>query len=155
MIVLIGCLCYHSTNEHEKCVDQILDASLLLLEFCSTAKNPHKNFNQPSAKNLVVKLSCQDQSTIRKKLGGKTELSSEIRKFLTWRKVVKAIGELNCIERCTSSPFNKDNKSVAILREVQTTTLAVSESLWSFISGPKSHSKPNGWSLISNTIRAN
>ncbi|KAH7518299.1 uncharacterized protein LOC107427260 [Ziziphus jujuba] len=137
-----------SQEQHEKQVDQILDGSLRLLDACNIAKDAL----------LQTKESTQElQSIIRRKRGGNIELSSEVKKFLTSRKVVKkaihkAIEQLKGIANNT---FNKDNETIAIvsmLREVQGITLAIFESLLSFISGAKARSKLGGWSFISNIM---
>ncbi|KAH7546442.1 hypothetical protein FEM48_Zijuj01G0201300 [Ziziphus jujuba var. spinosa] len=140
-----------SQENHEKYFNQILDSSLRILDVCNIAKYAL----------LQTKESTHElQSTIRRKRGGKIELSNEVRKFLTSRKVVKkaiqrTIGDLKGIESgCTFSPLNKDNETVTMLRKVQAATLAVFGSLLSFISGPKSQSKPNGWSFISSIMRS-
>ena len=135
-----------SQEEQKKRVDQILDGSLRLLDVCNVAKEAL----------LQTKESTQElQSVLRRRRGGATELSSEVKKFLTSRKVVKkaihkAIGGLKCID---VSPINEDNEIVAIvsmLKEVQAITYAVFKSLLSFISGP-----PASKSFISNIMRSN
>ncbi|XP_024923896.3 uncharacterized protein LOC112489496 [Ziziphus jujuba] len=140
-----------SQENHKKWVNQIMDSSLRTLDVCNIAKDAL----------LQAKESTQAlQSSIRRRRSGKIELSSEVKKFLTSRKVVKkaiqeAIGDLKGIESgCNFSPLNKDNETVTMLREVQATTLAVFGSLLSFISGPKSQPKPNGWSFISKIMRS-
>lgn len=53
--------------------------------------------------------------------------------------------------KCKFSSLKKKQENVEIislLREVESITLNVFESLLSFISGPKSQSKSNGWSLV-------
>ena len=136
-----------SQEKHEKWVDQMLDGSLRLLDVCNIAKDAL----------LQTKESTQElQSVFRRRRCSATELSSEVKKFLTSRKVVKkaihkSIADLKCIE---ISPFNKDNKTTAIvsmLREVQVITHAAFKSLLAFISGPKSPSK----SFISSIMRSN
>ncbi|KAF3434827.1 hypothetical protein FNV43_RR21914 [Rhamnella rubrinervis] len=136
-----------SQEEEKNGVDQILDGSLRLLDVCNTTKEAL----------LQTKESTQElQSVLRRRRGSVTELSSEVKKFLTSRKVVKkaiqkSIGDLKCIE---VSAINKDNENVAIvnmLKEVQAITHAIFKSLLSFISGPKSGSK----SFISNIMRSN
>ncbi|XP_015903041.3 uncharacterized protein LOC107435927 [Ziziphus jujuba] len=140
-----------SQEQHQKWIDQILDGSLRFLDICNIAKDSL----------LQTKESTQElQSTIRRKRGGNIELSSEVKKFLTSRKVVKkaiqkAVEQLKCIENNT---FKKDNETIAIvsmLREVQGITLAIFESLLSFISGEKSKSKLGGWSFISSIMHHN
>ncbi|XP_060667208.1 uncharacterized protein LOC125424193 [Ziziphus jujuba] len=141
-----------SQENNEKLVNKILDASLRLLDVCNITRDAllqTKEFTQ------------ELRSTIRRQRGGKIELSSEVKKFLTSKKVVKkaiqkAIVDLKGIESgCTFSPLNKDNETIVMLREVQATTFAVFEALLSFISRTKSQPKPSGWSFISNIMRHN
>ncbi|KAF3434829.1 hypothetical protein FNV43_RR21916 [Rhamnella rubrinervis] len=136
-----------SEEKHQKWVDQTLDGSLRLLDVCNIAKDAL----------LQTKESTQElQSVIRRRRSGVTELPSEVKKFLTSRKLVKktiqkAIIDLKAVE---ISPFNKDNETTAIismLRELQAITHAIFKSLLSFISGPKSQSK----SFFSTIMRPN
>lgn len=131
-------------SHQEKCVDEILDGSLRLLDLCSVAKDAL----------LHTKESTQQlQSVLRRSQGSAADLSSEVKKFLTSRKVVKktmhkAIANLKCI----SSKCSRDQEGlelVKILGEVEAITLSVFESLLSFISRPKS----SGRSLISNMMQ--
>ncbi|KAI5345253.1 hypothetical protein L3X38_013130 [Prunus dulcis] len=126
---------------------------LRLLDGCSSAKDAI----------LQTKECVQDlQSIIRRTRGGESgALTSEVRKYLTSRKMVKktiqkAMKNLKGIEnRSTFSSPNQDNESIAIvnkLREVEAVTLAVFESLLSFISGPKS--QPSSWSLVSKMMHS-
>ncbi|CAL2241262.1 unnamed protein product [Prunus armeniaca] len=88
------------------------------------------------------------QSIMRRRRGGETEaLTSEVRKYLTSRKMVKkaiqkAMKNLKAVDNIsTFSSLNKDNETFSIvskLRDVEAITLAVFESPLSFISGPKS-----------------
>ncbi|KAJ7967096.1 hypothetical protein O6P43_011401 [Quillaja saponaria] len=141
-----------SQESSEKWVDEVLDGSLRLLDVCTTAKD-----------GLLLTKECVQelQSIIRRRRGGDMELATEIRKFLTSRKVVrkaicKALGNLKGVEKkCTFSTANKDYQTVALvslLREVQAVTLSIFESLLSFISGPI-QSKPSSWSLVSKLMK--
>ncbi|CAL2279814.1 unnamed protein product [Prunus armeniaca] len=135
-------------EQNEKWTNELLDGSLRLLDVCSGAKDAI----------FQTKECVQDlQSIIQRTRGGESgSLTSEVRKYLTSRKMVKktiqkAMKNLKGIEnRSTFSSPNQDNESIAIvnkLREVEAVTLAVFESLLSFISGPKS--QPSSWSLVS------
>ncbi|KAF3434825.1 hypothetical protein FNV43_RR21912 [Rhamnella rubrinervis] len=136
-----------SEEKHQKWVDQILDGSLRLVDVCNIAKDA---LSQTNESNQLL------QSVIRRRRSSAAEFSSEVKKFLTSRKVVKkamhkAIDDLKAIE---INPINKDNGTTAIvsmLREVQEITHTVFKSLLSFISGPKPPSK----SFISNILRSN
>ncbi|CAL9022923.1 unnamed protein product, partial [Prunus brigantina] len=97
------------------------------------------------------------QSIMRRRRGSESgALTTEVRKYLTSRKMVKkaihkAMGNLR---GSSFSSLNEDNETIAVvstLRDVEAVTLSVFESLLSFISGPKS--KPSSsWSLVSKII---
>ncbi|CAK7329386.1 unnamed protein product [Dovyalis caffra] len=135
-------------REHnQKCVDGLLDGSLRLLDVCNFTKDALLQ-----SKEYIREL----QSVIRRRQEG---LDSEIRKYTASRKVVKkaikkALKSLKGIENtCTFS--NEDPEIVAMigmLREVESISLTVFESLLSFISEPKSQAKKSGWSLVSKLI---
>ncbi|XP_048429865.1 uncharacterized protein LOC125472445 [Pyrus x bretschneideri] len=138
-------------EQNEKWTTELLDGYLRLLDVCSTAKDAV----------LQTKAYVQDlQSIIRRTRGGESgALTSEVNKYLSSRKMVKkaiqkATKNLKGSEsKSTFSPFSNDTETVAIiskLRDVKEITLAVLESLLSFISGPKF--KPGSWSLVSKMI---
>ncbi|KAM2903945.1 hypothetical protein COP2_003722 [Malus domestica] len=138
-------------EQNEKWINELLDGSLRLLDVCSTAKDAV----------LQTKAYVQDlQSIIRRTRGGESgALTSEVNKYLSFRKMVKkaiqkAMKNLKGSERKStfSSPSN-DNETVAIiskLRDVEKITLTVFKSLLFFVSRPKS--KPGSWSLVSKMV---
>ncbi|XP_068319620.1 uncharacterized protein [Pyrus communis] len=110
---------------------------------------------------LQTKAYIQDlQSIIRRTRGGESgALTREVNKYLSSRKIVKkaiqkAMKNLKGIEsKSTFFSLSNNAETAAIfsrLREVEAITLAVFESLLSFISGPKS--KPGSWSLVSKMV---
>ena len=132
-------------EQNEKWTNELLDGSLRLLDGCSSAKDAI----------LQTKECVQDLQSIIRRRGGETGLTSEVRKYLTSRKMVKkaiqkAMKNLKGTKnRSTFSSLNNDNETFSIvskLREVEAITLTVFESLLSFISGPKS--QPSSWSLV-------
>ena len=135
-------------GEHnQKCTDEILDGSLRLLDVCNSAKDALLQ-----SKEYIREL----QSVIRRRQGGH---DSEIRKYIASRKVVKkkikkALKNLKGIEnKCTFSSEDPEIVTrIGMLREVESISLAVFESLLSFISEPKSQAKKSGWSLVSKLI---
>ncbi|OAY52210.1 hypothetical protein MANES_04G065600v8 [Manihot esculenta] len=136
-------------EQNRKWVDELLDGSLGLLDVCSSAKDALLQ-----TKEYALDL----QSTIRRRQGGDDGLATEARKYLTSRKLAKkaiqkALTNLKGLENKHSlSCIGGDNEIatiVTLLREVQATTLSVLKSFLSFISGPKSLSKPTHWSLVS------
>ncbi|EXB95392.1 hypothetical protein L484_014365 [Morus notabilis] len=142
-------------GRQEQWIDQLVDGSLRLLDLCSSAKDAV----------LHTKECARDiQSIMHRRRGAEVGLESEISKYLASRKVVKralnkALGSLKSVE--TKSSFsdlsNKDGETIAlisVLKEVEVVTLAVFESLLSFISGPKAQTKLGGWSLVSKIMHS-
>lgn len=138
-------------EQNEKWANELLDGSLRLLDVSSSAKDAI----------LQTKECVQDLQSIIRRRGGETGLISEVRKYLTSRKMVKkeiqkAMKNLKGTEnRSTFSSLNKDDETFSVvskLREVEAITLAVFESLLSFISGPKS--QPSSWSLVSKMMQS-
>ncbi|XP_062104084.1 uncharacterized protein LOC133815242 [Humulus lupulus] len=139
-----------SQGRQEKWVDELVDGSLRLLDMCSAAKDAI----------LHTKECARDiQSTMRRKVS----LESEIRKYSASRKVVKkaiqkALKSVKGVEsKNSASPSTKDSDIatlVSVLRKVEAVTLSAFESLLSFISGPKTHSKLGGWSLVSKLVQS-
>ncbi|KAG5018101.1 hypothetical protein AAZX31_06G010800 [Glycine max] len=137
----------------ENWVDELLDGSLRLLDVCTSAKEA-----------LLHTKECtrELQSIIRRKRGGEVELTAEVKKFLTSRKVVKkaiskALANLNSISKsCNfSSTADKDHRTVALislLQDVEVVTLSTFQTLLQFISG-STRSKSNNWLSISKLIQ--
>ncbi|VVA30023.1 PREDICTED: Protein of unknown function DUF241 [Prunus dulcis] len=133
-----------SSTSVNQCLNGLKD---LLLDVCSVAKD-----------TLLQTKECTIEilSIIRRRRGGKTELASEVKKFLIIRKVMKkavckALGNLKGV-----SPFSKEHEAVAMvsmLKEMEAVTQTVFDSIFSFISGPKTQSKPSGLQLVSNLMR--
>ncbi|OVA10881.1 Protein of unknown function DUF241 [Macleaya cordata] len=120
-------------TQDEKCLNVVLDGNLMLLDVCGTSRDVLSQMKQ----------CVQDlQSSIRRRRGGDVDLENEISTYMTSRKKVSKV-----IRKCLTDLKRMDNKNteVSVLREVETTTLAVLESLLSFVSGPKQSS----WSLVS------
>ncbi|MCL7023195.1 hypothetical protein MKW94_011893 [Papaver nudicaule] len=116
------------STEDAKCLDAVLDRSVMLLDVCATIKDVLS----------MMKQSSQDlQSSIRRR-------SNEFDAYMSSRKKVCKV-----IQKCLSDlkkNTNKNNDLVAdVLTEVEATTLAVFESVLSFLSAPKQ----SNWSLVS------
>jgi hypothetical protein len=128
-------------QRNQKCVDELLEGSLRLFDTCNSTQDALLQ-----SKEFIREL----QSVIRRRQGG---VDSEIRKYIASRKVVKksikkALRNLKGMEnRRTFS--NEEYPEIIMLREVESISLAVFESLLSFISEPKSQAKKSGWSLVS------
>ncbi|KAK4284742.1 hypothetical protein QN277_001530 [Acacia crassicarpa] len=143
-------------EHHEKWVNELLDGSLRVLDTCSSAKDA-----------LLHTKECtrELQSIIRRRRGGgnDVELATEVKKFLTSRKVVrKAI--FKCLEnlkgvsanKLSLSDTNKDYQTmtlVSLLTEGEVVTLSIFESLLNFISG-STQSKPSSWSFVSKLMHS-
>ncbi|KAJ6692958.1 BPS1-LIKE PROTEIN [Salix purpurea] len=139
-----------SQEQNEKWIDDVLDGSLRVLDVCSVATDAL----------LQTKECAQElQSIMRRRRGNEIGVSSEIKRYLTSRKMVKntihkASRGLKYLENKSSlSPSNKYHEAVAVvsmLKEVEAVTLTVLESLMTLISGgAKAQSKLGGWSLVS------
>ncbi|KAF4368300.1 hypothetical protein G4B88_008604 [Cannabis sativa] len=128
-----------SKEHNEKSLNEILDGSLRLLDICNTAKDAL----------LLTKESTQElQSILRRRRSGEMELTSEIKKFLASRKMMKKTLRKALENKTTFSSLKKEqvsSETVSMLREVESMAVTVLESLLSFISGPKSSSS---WSLV-------
>ncbi|XP_054786840.1 uncharacterized protein LOC129293060 [Prosopis cineraria] len=143
-------------REHqEKWVDELLDGSLRVLDACTSAKDA-----------LLHTKECtrELQSIIRRRRGGNdVELATEVKKFLTSRKVVrkaifKALESLKGVaaNKCCRLDTNKDHQTmtlVSLLKEGEVVTLSTFESLLNFISG-STQSKPSRWSLVSKLMHS-
>ncbi|TYI49515.1 hypothetical protein E1A91_D12G040600v1 [Gossypium mustelinum] len=119
----------HHALAHE-CADELLDGSLRLLDLCSTAKDIVLQTKE-SASEL--------QSAFRRRKIGEAEIASEVRKYMSSRKVAKktihkALGNLKVIQRKnTVSP----SETVSMLKKIEVVICFVFEDLLSLISGPK------------------
>ncbi|PON78501.1 hypothetical protein TorRG33x02_238220, partial [Trema orientale] len=135
-----------SKEQNEKHVDVLLGGSLRLLDLCNTVKVALQQ-----TKESIQEL----QSILRRRRGGEISLSGEVKKFLASRKVVKKALHKAMENRCNLSSLKKEQETIEIvsmLREVESITVSVFESLISFISGAKSQSKPSGWSVVTKTM---
>ncbi|OVA10890.1 Protein of unknown function DUF241 [Macleaya cordata] len=113
------------STQQEKSVEGFLDGSVMLLDVCGTARDVLSQMKQ----------CVQDlQSSIRRR-------TNDIGAYMTSRKKVTKV-----IRKCLSDLKRMNNKNndliaeVNLLREVESTTLAIIESLLSFVSGPKQRS---------------
>ncbi|PPD84569.1 hypothetical protein GOBAR_DD18497 [Gossypium barbadense] len=113
----------------------------LLLDLCSTAKDIVLQTKE-SASEL--------QSALRRRKIGEAEIASEVRKYMSSRKVAKktnhkALGNLKVIQRKnTISP----SETISMLNKIEAVTCSMFEDLLSLISGPK----PGSWLSVSNLL---
>ncbi|KAI4295504.1 hypothetical protein L6164_035546 [Bauhinia variegata] len=135
-------------ERQEKWVDELLDGSLGFLDVCTAAKDA-----------LLHTKECtrELQSILRRRRGGEVEPTTEVKKFLTSRKVVrkailKALGNMRSLaSKCNVSLTNKDHQTGALfglLKDIEVVTLSIFESLLKFISG-STQAKQSSWSLVS------
>ncbi|ESQ53589.1 hypothetical protein EUTSA_v10027560mg [Eutrema salsugineum] len=115
-------------------IEKLLDGSLRILDLCNVAKDSLSQMNE-GLKEI--------QSILRTKRG---DLSAEVKKYLASRKFLKKSfqKELKSLKTCQ----NKDNtdESLVVFGEAEAITVALFESLFSFMSGSKACGK---WSLVS------
>ncbi|XVF00791.1 hypothetical protein REPUB_Repub04eG0032000 [Reevesia pubescens] len=135
-------------EQQRKWVEELLDGSLMLLDVCSTAKDAL----------LQTKECTQELQSILRRRRGVDGLVKEVRKYLSSRKAAKkaisrALKNLKHMQnKLSTSSSNKDVENeavISILREVESVTISVLESLLSFISGLEAESKLSLWSLVS------
>ncbi|KAI9159873.1 hypothetical protein LWI28_002754 [Acer negundo] len=90
-------------EKNEKCVNELLDGSLRVLDLCSTAKD---------ALVQIKEFTQELQSILRRR--GDMKLTSEIKKYLTSRKAVrKAIKK--ALENSKAKKRNNEKESVAMV----------------------------------------
>ncbi|KAK7351861.1 hypothetical protein VNO77_11604 [Canavalia gladiata] len=137
----------------DKCVDDILERSLRLLDICSIAKDCLL-----TSKENMHEL----QSVIRRRRGDQTEFRAEGGKYLASRKKLnkatrKALGNLKAMKsEFVVLPSNKDHDTlslVGILKEAEEVTVRSLESLLLFLYDTKGQSKQSRWSAISKLMQ--
>lgn len=134
-----------SQSHHGKCVEEVLDESLRLLDLCGTIRDVLSQM-----KEIVQKL----ESSLRRKRGD-SGLSNEVGAYMVSRKqlnklIYKIFGGLKRMEKSyTTTSLEKDSLS-SMLREIEGISLTVFDSLLSFISQPKARSKSLSfvWKLL-------
>lgn len=141
-------------QSQEKWVDEFLESSLRLLDTCTATKDALLHTKE-CAREL--------QSIIRRKRGGELEVTIEVKKFLTSRKVVrkaifKALENLKGnTHKCILSINNnsKDYQTLAtisLLKEVEMVTFDIFESLLNVMCGTQT--KRSSWSLVSKLMNS-
>ncbi|XP_041010589.1 uncharacterized protein LOC121254562 [Juglans microcarpa x Juglans regia] len=132
-------------EHHQKWAEELSDESLILLDLCGIAKD---------ALSQTKERTHDLQSIMRRKRGDEMALKNEVRKYLSSRKVIrKAIQKaLKGMESMCADKKHESLALVSILREVEAATLAVFESLLSYLAGAKSQSKSSSWSVVSKLV---
>ncbi|PIA46807.1 hypothetical protein AQUCO_01500388v1 [Aquilegia coerulea] len=141
-----------SLSKSSKCVNEVLDGSLGLLDICSTTRDVF----------MQIKECVQDlQSTLRRRK--ELNLANEVGLYMIARKKVNKLiqkcltDELKRAENknTNSSIIEKDQSLlviISVLKEVESITLSMFKSLLSSVSSPKLQTKTNGWSFVSKLI---
>ncbi|CAL5212397.1 unnamed protein product [Lathyrus oleraceus] len=139
---------------NEKCVDELLEGSLRILDICSIAKDCL----------LLSKENMHElQSVIRRKRGIETGFKVECVKYMALRKnmkkqIRKALVNLKAIKLIASSSINNNENNswtmFRILKEAETVSISSLEHLLLFICDPKGHSNNRRWSAISKLMHS-
>lgn len=135
-------------HRQEKCLEELLDGSVVLLDICSIARDKLSQFKEQ----------VQDlESALRRRKGDSSEEN-----YISLRKKMKKEAK-----RLIAGLKQMDNKTVAsqllyqndhicavirVLREVNTFSSTIFQSLLMFLSTPVSKTKQSKWSLVSKLI---
>ncbi|XP_023751353.1 uncharacterized protein LOC111899735 [Lactuca sativa] len=131
-------------------LNKFLDELVGFLDLCSTTKDA-----------LSISMDCAKelQSVIRRKTGTNHGLTSSIEDYLSQRRKVKKVvcKTLSVLQKQGASSVKGSHihitqSRINILEEMRLNTLAVFESLLTFILASNTHSRPKGWSLVSKMI---
>ncbi|RID52853.1 hypothetical protein BRARA_G00288 [Brassica rapa] len=117
-------------GQNKKAVEQLLDGSLRILDLCNISKE---------ALSQMKEGLMEIQSILRRKRG---DLSGEVKKYLASRKFLKKTFQK------VQKPLKlaRDGESLAVFGEAEVVTIALFDSLFSYMSGSKICGK---WSLVS------
>ncbi|XP_010432314.1 PREDICTED: uncharacterized protein LOC104716613 [Camelina sativa] len=116
-------------------IEKLLDGSIKILDLCNIAKDSLSQTKE-SLKEI--------QSIVRRKRG---DLSAEVKKYLASRKFLKK--SFQKVLKNLKTGQNKNNDALAVFGEAETVTIALFETLFSFMSGSKACGK---WSVVSKMI---
>ncbi|XP_022741823.1 uncharacterized protein LOC111293303 [Durio zibethinus] len=137
-----------SQHQHEKCIDELLNGSVRLLDICGISRD-----NMFQIKEHVHTL----QSALRRRKGD-ARIENNILNYTRFRKEMKKQGKKTITElkqmdnKLGASPLlgqdHHFSAVIRVLREVTVMNTAIFQSLFSFLSAPVS-SKQTRWSLVS------
>uniref|UniRef100_M4DMG9 Uncharacterized protein n=1 Tax=Brassica campestris TaxID=3711 RepID=M4DMG9_BRACM len=113
-------------------IEKLLDGSLMILDLCNLAKD---------ALSQMKERLKEIQSILRRKRG---DLSAEVKKYLVTRKSLK-----KSFQKRENQSYPK---SLVVFGETEGVTIALFDSLFSFMSGSKACGK---WSLVSKIMSQN
>ncbi|KAL3734360.1 hypothetical protein ACJRO7_023675 [Eucalyptus globulus] len=129
-----------------KCIEQLLDGSIRLLDFCGTIRDM---FSQ--MKECVQEL----ESSLRRNRGGDSGLASEVESYIkSKQRLQKVISKISKNLKKVEKKKKDSNKEAALrmIGEAEDICLSVFESFLHLLSGPKAKSKINSWSLVSKLV---
>ncbi|CAL9228089.1 unnamed protein product [Arabidopsis halleri] len=114
-------------------IEKVLDGSIKLLDLCNVAKD---------ALSQMKEGLMEIQSILRRKRG---DLSAEVKKYLASRKFLKKSFQ-KVLKSLKTSQNKNNNDALAVFGEAETVTIALFETLFSFMSESKACGK---WPLVS------
>ncbi|WOG97729.1 hypothetical protein DCAR_0417070 [Daucus carota subsp. sativus] len=144
---------HRAFSQKRSALDEILEGSLRLLDFCSIAKEALL-----STKESIQVL----QSSLRRK-SRETGLTQEVMSYMASRKkilqlVSKSMKSLINFEKNISLPFSNEDADleaiVNMAREVQAVSFSVLKSVLSHVSDTKATSKQSGWLKVSKFMQS-
>ncbi|CAN7015995.1 unnamed protein product [Brassica rapa subsp. trilocularis] len=121
-------------------IEKLLDGSLMILDLCNLAKD--------ALSQLKERLK-EIQSILRRKRG---DLSAEVKKYLVTRKSLKKSFQKVLKNLRVGQNKETTDKSLVVFGETEGVTIALFDSLFSFMSGSKACGK---WSLVSKIMSQN
>ncbi|KAL1188512.1 hypothetical protein V5N11_005938 [Cardamine amara subsp. amara] len=122
-------------EQNKKAVEKLLDGSLRILDLCNISKDTLSEM-----KECLMEI----QSILRRKRGDR---SGEVKKYLTSRKSLKKqFQKVQKSLKVTQAEEYNDDENLAVFGEAEANTVALFDSLFSYMSGSKTCSK---WSVVS------
>ncbi|XP_013647102.2 uncharacterized protein LOC106351934 [Brassica napus] len=121
-------------------IEKLLDGSLMILDLCNLAKD---------ALSQMKERLKEIQSILRRKRG---DLSAEVKKYLVTRKSLKKSFQKVLKNLRVGQNKETTDKSLVVFGETEGVTIALFDSLFSFMSGSKACGK---WSLVSKIMSQN
>lgn len=126
-----------------KWLEDMLDESLRLLDICTIAKDAL----------LQIKENIQNiQSVLRRRFSGELIIDIEIVQYMNARKMIKKTTK-NCLKDMKKVSNNDATSPIAgMLKDVETMTDEIFNSMLVNIGGSKTLPMKNGWSLVSKLV---
>ncbi|KAL9238464.1 hypothetical protein vseg_012881 [Gypsophila vaccaria] len=132
-----------SQNQNVKCIDEVLDGSLRLLDICSASRDALQQ-----SKECLGDV----QSALRRRCSGDLSITKEAVQYQNTRRSVKKTIK-KCLKNLKPETEQKDevNATISLLKDVQAMTADTLKSLMSYIGG----SQKSGWSVVTKMISKN